>query len=197
MSAFWRDLDVPQSGVCSLRGPRLGRTHKGIRTIDPASRLGRCRQFIDIGRAVRPCQSEGALRSQRHRQRLQYPAAQAQPTTTGRLLRFGRCPGAARAPRDGALCRRLATDHRPAPSPAKTARPAAGATGDEQFHGDLPRLLIAVLRGFFNRTGLSVGGTARNNFLLPNLFKVEFSGLAWRYRVSCDENCPSGRDGGE
>jgi hypothetical protein len=146
MNAFWRDLDVPQSGACSLHGARPDRPRHGIRAIDAASRLSRRRQFGDIRRAVRPSQSQGSLRSQWHRQRLQYPAAQAQPSTTGRLLRFGRHPGAARAPRDGALCRRLATDHRPAPSPPKTARPAAGATGDEQFHGDLPGVLAITLR---------------------------------------------------
>ena len=119
----------------------------GIRAIDAASRLGRRRQFVDIRRAVRPGQSQGALRSQRHRQRLEYPAAPPQPSTAGHLLRFGRYAGAARTPRDAALCRRLAADHQRAPgSPAKTAGSAAGATGGEQFHGDLPGLLAIKLR---------------------------------------------------
>ena len=140
MGAFWRDLDVLQSGACSLHGARPGRPRQRIGAIDAASRLGRRRQFVDIRRAVRPGQSQGALRSQRHRQRLEGSAAQAQPSTACRLLWSGRYAGAARTPRDAA--RRLAADHQRAPGSAeKTAGSAAGATGGEQFHGDLPGLL--------------------------------------------------------
>jgi hypothetical protein len=202
MSAFWRDLDVSQSGACSVHGARPDRPRHGIRAIDAARRLGRRRQFADIRRAVRPGQSQGALRSQRHRQRREYPAAPLQPSTAGSFLRCGRAAGAARTPRAAALYRRLAADHQRAPSlPAKTAGSAAGATGDEQFHRDLPGVLAITLRScgsdFAIGRAFRCLGTARNNFLLLNLFKVEFSGHVCRYRVSRDENGPSGRDGGE
>jgi hypothetical protein len=182
MSAFWRDLDVPQSCACSLHGVRPDRSRHGICAIDATSRLGRRRQFCDIGGAVRPGQSQGALRSQRHRQRREYPAAPPQPSTTGRFLRFGGAAGAARPPRATALYRRLAADHQRAPSrPAKTAGSAAGATGGEQFHGDLPGVLaikFAVLRGEQRGRACRFPATARNNFLMSNLFKVEFSSHA-------------------
>lgn len=147
MGAPWRDLDVPQSVACALRGARPGRPYKRIRTIDAASRLGRRRQFGDIGRAVRPCQSPSALRSQRHRQRREYPAAPPQPAGVGNLLRFGRYAGATRTACDAALYRRLAADHqRPPELPAKTAASAAGTTRGEQLHRDLPRVLAVKLR---------------------------------------------------
>ena len=44
----------------------------------------------------------------------EYPAAPPQPATAARLLRLGRYAGAARAPRDAALCRRLAADRQSA-----------------------------------------------------------------------------------
>ena len=185
MSAFWRDLDVPQSGACSLHGARPDRPRQRIRTIDAASRLGRRRQFVDFRRAVRPGQSQRTLRSQRHRQCLEGSAAQVQSSTAGRLLRLGRFAGAACTPGDVALSRRLAADRQRAPgSPAKAAGSAAGATGDEQLHGDLPRVLAIKLR--FRGEGGDLArarafrcpATARNNFLLPNLFKVELSGHA-------------------
>ena len=179
MGASWRDLDVPQSGACSLHGACPGRPRQRIRAIDAASRLGRRRQFVDIRRAVRPGQSQRALRSQRHRQRLEGSAAQAQSSTAGRLLWIGRYAGAARTPRDAA--RRLAADHQRAPgSPAKTAGSPAGATGDEQFHGDLPGVLAIKgrSRDLARRRAFRGAATARNNFLLPNLFKVELSGHA-------------------
>jgi hypothetical protein len=164
MRASWRDLDVPKSGACSLHGARPDHPHQGIRTIDAASRLGRRRQFVDIGRAVRPGQSQGALRSQRHRQRRKYPTAPPQSSTAGHLLRVGRPAGAARTPRDAA--RRLAADHQRAPSSAaKTAGSAAGATRGEQFHGDLPGVLAIKLRFHGERsrkrTGISVTGLPR------------------------------------
>ena len=183
MSAFWRDLDVLQSGACSLHGARPGRPHRRIRAIDAASRLGWRRQFVDIRRPVRPGQSQRALRSQRHRQRLEGSAAQAQPSAAGRLLRLGRSAGAACTSADAALCRGLAADHQCAPgSPAKTAGSAAGTTGDEQFHGDLPGVLAIKWRSRDLARGRTFRcpATARNNFLLPNLFKVEFSGHAYR-----------------
>jgi hypothetical protein len=180
MRAFWRDLDVPQSGACSLHGARPDRPRQGIRAIDAASRLGRRRQFVDIRRAVRPGQSQRALRSQRHRQCFEDPAAPPQPSAAGRLLRLGRSVAAARSPRAATLYRRLAADHQRAPIlPAKTAGSAAGATGGEQFHGDLPGVLaIAVLRGEQRGCARRFPATARNDFLMPNLFKVEFSSHA-------------------
>ena len=72
-----------------------------------------------------------------------------------------------------------------APSlPAKAAGSAAGATGDEQFHRDLPGVLAIKLRFRGDGGDLARGrafqcpATARNNFLLPNLFKVGLSGHA-------------------
>ena len=115
---------------------------QGVRAIDAASRLGRRRQFGDIRRAVRPSQSQVALRSQRHRQRREYPAASPQPAGAGNLLWLGRHAGAACTARAVALYRRVAADHQCAPRlPAKTAGSASGATGGEQFYGDLPGLL--------------------------------------------------------
>jgi hypothetical protein len=146
MSAFWRDLDVPQSGACSLYGARPDRPRPGIRAIDAASRLGRRRQFLDIRRTVRAGQSQRARRSQRHWQCREDPAAQAHPCSAGRLLRLDRSAGGPRTPRDAALCRRLTADQRAPIPPAKATGPAAGATGDEQFHGDLPRVLAVKLR---------------------------------------------------
>jgi hypothetical protein len=172
MSAFWRDLDVSQSGACSVHGARPDRPRHGIRAIDAARRLGRRRQFADIRRAVRPSQSQGALRSQRHRQRRKYPAAPPQSSSAGHLLRVGRSAGAARTPRDAA--RRLAADHQRAPSSAaKTAGSAAGATRGEQFHGDLPGVLAIKLRfhgeGCRKRTGISVTGRREEQFSLAEL----------------------------
>ena len=86
---------------------------------------------------------------------------------------------------DAALCRRIAAGLQRAPSlPWKTAGPAAGATGGEQFHRDLPGVLAIKLRFRGEGGDLARGrafrcpATARNNFLLPNLFKVELSGHA-------------------
>ena len=185
MMASWRDFDVPQSGACSIHGARPDRPRQRIRAIDAASRLGRRRQFVDIRGAVRPGQSQGALRSQRHRQCLECPAAPPQPSGAGNLLRLSRYAGATRAARDAALCRRLAADLQRWPSlPAKAAGSAAAATGDEQFHRDLPGVLAIKLRFRGDGGDLARGrafqcpATARNNFLLPNLFKVELSGHA-------------------
>ena len=166
MSAFWRDsLNVSQSDACSLHGARPDRPRQGIRAIDAARRLGRRRQFADIRRAVRPSQSQGALRSQRHRQRREYPAAPPQHSAAGRLLRLGRSVGTARTPRAAALYRPLAADHQRAPSlPAKTAGSAAGATGGEQFHGDLPGLLAIKLRSCGERAGISGPGYPEEQF---------------------------------
>jgi hypothetical protein len=172
----WRDLDVPQSGACSLRGASLDRPWQGIRAIDAASRLGRRRQFGDIGRAVRPGQSESALRSQRHRQRRKYPAAPPQPSTAGNLLRLSRYAGATRTARDAALYRRVAADRqRPASLPAKTAASAPGATGGEQFHGDLPGVLAVKLRSIpqpatTQERTCRCSAFAGNNLLLPDLW---------------------------
>ena len=103
--------------------------------------------------------------SQRHRQRREYPAAPPQPSAAGRLLRLGRSVGIARTPRAAALYRRLAADHQRAPSlPAKTAGSAAGATGGEQFHGDLPGLLAIKLRSCGERTGISGPGYPEEQF---------------------------------
>jgi hypothetical protein len=201
MSAFWRDLDVLQSGACFLHGARPDRPSKRIRAIDAASRLGRRRQFGDIRGAVRPGQSQGALRSQRHRQRREYPATPPQPSTAGRLLRFGRAASAARPPRAAVLYRRLAADHRRAPShPAKTAGSAAGATGSEQFHGDLPRVLAIKLRscgeskedGHFGSRPLrgTIFSCQTYSKLSPAVRRTDPE-----YRVT--KNGPSGRDGGE
>jgi hypothetical protein len=143
--ASWKDLNVPQSGVCSLRGARPDRPRHGIRAIDAARRLGRRWQLVDIGRAVRPGQSQGALRSQRHRQRRERPAATPQSSIAARLLRIGRSAGAS-TPGDAALCGRLAADHRPASgSSAQAAGSAAGATGGEFLHGDLPGVLAVKI----------------------------------------------------
>ena len=61
--------------------------------------------------------------------------------------------GATRTARDAALYRRLAADHQRAPgSAAKTAGSPAGATGGEQFHGDLPGLLAINLRSSLQRS---------------------------------------------
>lgn len=145
MRASWRDLDVPQSGACSLHGANPDRPRRGIRAIDAPGGLGRRRQFVDIRRAVRPSQSSRALRPQRHWQRLEYPAAPPQPATAGRLLWNARYAGAACATCDAARC--LAADHQRAPgSAAKTAGSAAGTTGGEQFHGHLPGVLAIKLR---------------------------------------------------
>jgi hypothetical protein len=202
MCAFWRDLDVPQSGACSLHGARPDRSRHGIRAIDAASRLGRRRQFVDIRRAVRAGQSQRALRSQRHRQRFENPAAPLQPSAAGRLLRLGRSVGATRPPRAAALYRRLAADHQRAPVlPAKTAGSAAGATGGEQFHGDLPGVLVIKLRScggnFAKDRDFAVRPPRGTIFSCQTCSKL--SSVVMRadtgHRVT--KNCPSGRDGGE
>jgi hypothetical protein len=203
MSAFWRDLDVSQSGACSVHGARPDRPRHGIRAIDAARRLGRRRQFGDIRRAVRPGQSQGALRSQRHRQRREYPAAPLQSTTAGSFLRFGRAAGAAHTPRAAALYRRLAADHQRTPSlPAKTAGSAAGATGDEQFHGDLPGVLGIKLRscgGAILATERAFRCRAPRGTIFSCQTYSKLSSAVMRtdteYRVT--KNGPSGRDGGE
>jgi hypothetical protein len=198
MSAFWRDLDVPPSCACSLHGARPDRSRHGIRAIDAASRLGRRRQFGDIRGAVRPGQPQGALRSQRHRQRREYPAAPPQPSTAGRFLRFGRAAGAARTPRAAALCRRFAADHQRAPNhPAKTAGSAAGATGGERFHGDLPGVLAIKLRS--SKEDAQVGSRPLRGTIFSCQTYSKLSSTVMRadagYRVT--KNGPSGRDGGE
>ena len=143
----WRDLDVPQFVACSLRGARPDRPRQGICAIDAASRLGRGRQFVDIGRTVRPGQSPRALRSQRHWQRRECPATASLHPAAGNFLRRSRYAGAARTAHAAALYRRLAADHQRAPGAAtKTAGSAAGATRGEQLHGDLPGVLAVRLR---------------------------------------------------
>ena len=164
--ASWRDFDVPQSGACSLHGARPDRPRQRVRAIDAASRLGRRRQFVDIRRAVRAGQSQGALRSQRHRHCLECPAAPPHPSGAGNFLRLSRYAGATRAARDAALYRRLAADLQRAPGvPAKAAGSAAAATGDEQFHRDLPGVLAIKLR--FRGDGGDLAGDGHFNVRPP------------------------------
>ena len=86
--------------------------------------------------------------------------------------------GATRTARDAALYRRLAADHQRAPSSAaKTAGSAAGATGGEQFHGDLPGLL-AINPALHpagsearKRTDISSSGHREEQFSLAGLMQ--------------------------
>ena len=162
----------------------LDRPCTGIRTIDAAGRIGRRRQFVDIGRAVRPGQSQGALRSQRHRQRREYPAAPSQSAAAGRLLRLGRSAGTACPPGDAALCRRLAADHQPASArPRKPPVRRRGRGRGEQLHRDLPGVLTGGSRDHLAPASLSPGSNSggdlhslrrRNSVALPEIAEGPF-----------------------
>jgi hypothetical protein len=145
--ALGSDVDAPQFDAGSLGGAIRDLPITVIRPAGAAGRIGRCRQFGDLGHTVRARQPERAFRPQRHRQRFENPAAHAQQTGAGYQLWCGRYAGATLYTWRPILLlyRRLAADHQRASGQSeKAARQAAGAARGEQLHRHLPGVLAPI-----------------------------------------------------
>jgi hypothetical protein len=131
-------FDVPQFRVCSHRAAwQHGRSGERLRAADAAGGIGRRGQLADQRHTLRSRESQCAQRPQRHRQRVEDPAAW-QKLATASCLRIRRFTTTT-VTRGGALRGRVGAHLQRGLNNA--AGPPARASTLQDVYGDLPGLL--------------------------------------------------------